>query len=243
MAEIRALLLIQVLAGMSLLSPLVDGRALPTAKGSFSADQDLTQGQVIALRRGGLPAAASVTGTVVVFKDAMPENGAGSLEQLVSSSQLVIIGTVGQGRSWLVASDDNIVTDYPVRVERVLKGPESARVGVDVSMQGGRVVFANGSTAEVRTGVALPSPGGRYLFFLQPVDHRFQVSQRQRDAAQFEMFTTVFLYQGLYRFDPNKGVVAFGRSGRTVAGIKRNEAELLAEVDRLCAQQRGRGHF
>jgi hypothetical protein len=243
MADIRTLLLIRVLAGVSVLGAAGTRAPVLNAEGSWNAAQDLTQEQVIALRSGGLSAAASVTGNIVVFKDAMPENGPGSLEQLVSSSQLVVIGTVGEGRSWLLASGDNIVTDYPVAVERVFKGPESARTGVDVSVQGGRVVFSNGATAEVRTGVALLSPGARYLFFLQPVDRRFQVSQGQRAAAQSEMYTPAFLYQGVYRLDSHKGVVAFGRPGRTVGGIKRDEGQLLAEVARLCAGQAGRGQF
>src|ERR1043166_7822633 len=93
-----------------------DPRAVSAGQGRGTQDQELVKQQRVAeseaYRRGGLAAAAAVTGHYEGFVSAEPENNVSSLAQLVAWHSLIVVGRVESNHCWLTADGQTIVTDY-----------------------------------------------------------------------------------------------------------------------------------
>lgn len=90
-----------------------------------------------------------------------------SLAGLTARSTAVIIGIPQDNRTSMTPDGRSVTIDYKVRVEHVYKGTLGVGSVVTVSLPGGRIGFADGSTAEVRTGWFKKMESGKaYALFL-----------------------------------------------------------------------------
>jgi hypothetical protein len=184
-----------------------------------------------ALRRGGIRAAAALTGHYIGMVSAEPENNVESLAQLVDWHDLIVIGRIKSNRGWLTADGETVVTDYLVAVERVLKG--DAVSVITVSMPGGRVSFEDGSTATLTSTMRAPLNGERYLLFLRL--SWFAVSETQERAANGPIYAPQHLSLGVYYLDQQNRVIPRARPGHPLQKElgRRAEAAVLGETLRL----------
>ena len=74
-----------------------------------------------------------------------------SLKDVVSGSQLVVIGTTESNVCRMSEDGKTIRTLYQVHIEEVLKGQGQPGRTITVSLPGGKVGFPEGGTAEVQT--------------------------------------------------------------------------------------------
>lgn len=121
-----------------------------------------------AIRRGGLREAARIKGHYVGRA-----NTTGwlkyDLEGLVEHSAGVIVGTPVKASSQLGSSGTLITTTYQVKVQQTLKGSLAPGETVNVVLPGGKVVFEDGTSAEMKTPDLGQMEGGkRYVLFLSP---------------------------------------------------------------------------
>lgn len=123
---------------------------------------------VDAIRKGGLREAARLKGHYV--------GSVGTsqwlkydLETLTKNSAGVIVGTpVGSG-SQLTPSGTLITTTYHVKVRETLKGSQAPDDTVSVVLPGGKVIFEDGTSAEIKTpDMEQMESGKTYVLFLSP---------------------------------------------------------------------------
>jgi hypothetical protein len=94
-----------------------------------------------------------------------------SLRALGQVSQLVIVAEPFTGRPILSQDQSYISTIWTVRIVETIKGSDRAGSLVRIIVPGGRMTFADGSTAEIRTpGLDPLVPGGRVVFFLEAIE-------------------------------------------------------------------------
>jgi hypothetical protein len=91
-----------------------------------------------------------------------------NLLELVRSSPVVIVGTPQAGIPQITRNGGMVETDYALMVTEVLKGAVPGSV-VPMRVPGGRVVFPDGTAAEVATPGFQITAGNRYILFLRPV--------------------------------------------------------------------------
>jgi hypothetical protein len=191
------------LAGLSLGAILVVvAAALVTASRQRAAEtpQETTRmRQREAASRGGLQAAAAVTGVYVdsvgLASSALPA----SLSELVAVSHLVVTADIESNSCILTLDGHSIVTVMSMRVASTLKRDSSVQDSFTLVVPGGKVSFADGSTAELRPrGFAFPHPGVRYLLFLRRIEGS--------DAAQRPARPST---PGQREFVPAAGVISF----------------------------------
>jgi hypothetical protein len=114
--------------------------ASPAVQPSQTADTDSLKEK--AKRAGGRYVGGESPSRVGEFKN---------LTGLTARSAAVIIGIPQENRTSLTPDGRSVTIDYKVRVEHVYKGTFNEGSTVTVSLPGGRIGFADGSTAEVRT--------------------------------------------------------------------------------------------
>lgn len=187
-----------------------------------------------ALRRGGIRAAAAITGHYGGTISAEPENNVVSLAQLVEWHDLIVIGRIKSSRGWLTADGDTVVTDYRIAVERVLKG-DPADV-ITVSMPGGLVSFEDGSAATLTSTMPAPRHGERYLLFLRP--SWFPASAAQSRAAAGPLFAPQHLALSVYYLDSQNRVIPRARPGHPL----QQELGRVFEADVVVAIVKLTGH-
>jgi hypothetical protein len=91
------------------------------------------------------------------------------LSALANRSDAVIIGTPQKNMSNMTPDGKSIMLDYTVKVEYVYKGALREGDTITVSLPGGKVMFEDGSTAEVRTPWFKKMENGKtYALFLSP---------------------------------------------------------------------------
>lgn len=186
--------------------------------------QDVGELQAEALRVGGLRAAAKVTGRYVREIPGFDLGGPSTIAELVGASSHVLVGRVLSNRSRLDPAGETIRSSYEFDVQSLLKG-ERAAIGrtVQVVLLGGRVIFDDGSLAELRVADAVrPIAGERYMLFLK----RPTPQPPTEPALYLEReFVPVFDIQGLYRLPAGgtelERVDPVDRRGRPLAKIVR----------------------
>jgi len=124
-----------------------------------------------ALNRGGIPAAAAVYG---LYQSDVPFGNVTKhdLSGMASISHAIVTGDVVAGHPRLTDDKQLIVTEYQVVLTRMLKGEGALELGrtIVVSIPGGALQFANGSTATISVEDGAPVEiGHSYLFFLEAV--------------------------------------------------------------------------
>lgn len=140
--------------------------------------RDQRRQKQIEMERGGLPAAAGVTGRVTVRRPVKTDGTIGSLDDLVRQSELIVIGKTTTNSPSLTADLRSVRSVYVVEVDTALKSQGQARGSVRVVIPGGRVAFSNGSWAQEDTpGFVPPSQWQDYLWFLR------RASQQERELV------------------------------------------------------------
>jgi hypothetical protein len=98
----------------------------------------------------------------------------------VGESEVIVIGTIGTAQAFLSESKQNVVSEFTVTIEDVLKSriPGVAQGSVlIIDRVGGHVKYANGQRVLYRiTGLNMPQTGGRYLFFLTSKHNKQDIS-------------------------------------------------------------------
>ena len=91
------------------------------------------------------------------------------LESLTSHSSVVIMGTPQDGSTSLTANGERIITEYKVKVSRIFKGQLQENALIRLIVPGGKVVFEDGTSAEILTPDLGPiTKNQTYVLFLHP---------------------------------------------------------------------------
>jgi hypothetical protein len=120
-------------------------------------------------------------------------------------SDVVVIGTVESAQAFLSADQQNIYSEFGMRVQSVQKHPRDIDLHpgevIAVLRRGGAVVFASGRRVSLRiNGQTLPVVGGQYVLFLK--------SEPGLDA--YSMLTGYALENGISRsLDTSEQFVAY----------------------------------
>ena len=149
----------------------VSGLALIFGKHATTQSIQKRQGPdpvVDAVRKGGLREGARIKKRFV-----SSESTTGwakyDLESLTSHSSVVIMGTPLDGSPSLTANGERIITEYKVKVSRIFKGQLQENGLIRLIVPGGKVVFEDGSSAEILTPDLGPiAKNQTYILFLHP---------------------------------------------------------------------------
>jgi hypothetical protein len=157
------LMIVSTLTGLALIfGKDATTQSLSTQKRE-SADQ-LTN----AIRKGGLREGARIKKRFV-----STESTTGwakyDLESLTSHSAAVIMGTPLNSSSSLTTNGERITTEYQIKVSRIFKGQLQENSSIRVSVPGGKVIFEDGTSAEILTPDLGPiTKNQTYVLFLHP---------------------------------------------------------------------------
>jgi len=153
-----------------------------------------------------------------------------NLVGLAQGSSAVVIGIPQDNACNLSADGKSITIDYRVRVEYVYKGALKEGNIITVSVPGGRVSFADGSTAEIKTPWFKKMQAGQaYALFLTPGANQGSYVTTGQAQGVFEIPTTkesreVKAYTGIPNDDMWKyhgmNVRAFLKEVRQASGKK-----------------------
>lgn len=128
------------------------------------------------------------------------------LDELAKNSAAVIIGTPKENISTLSSDGKSISLNYTVNVEYVYKGALQPGRTIIISLPGGKVMFEDGTTAEIRTPWFKKMQNETaYLLFLN-------------DAPNGESFVTTGEAQGLFEIPTGEG----SRTIKTNTGAMRD---------------------
>jgi hypothetical protein len=164
----KTFLFVGLFAAAALLSVIV----ISNAGASRPSVQDKKAGEHIAirdaLRRGGLREAAKIKGHYVREFDPHWDLHQFDIESLTKSSAVVVVGAPATEVGGRLASEGQLIlTDYEVAVQEVIKGEVKSGDTLRISLVGGRVVFEDGTSAELITPEFEHIKVGRtYVFFL-----------------------------------------------------------------------------
>lgn len=172
---------------------------------------------VDAIRRGGLREAARLKGHYVGRVNTSRWLKY-ELETLVKNSVGIVVGTPVGRNTQLSPSGNLITTTYKIEVRQTMKGKFPAGDTVDVVLPGGKVVFEDGTSAELKTPDLKQMEGGRtYLIFLSP----------QKDVPGFSLTGGG---QGLFELPRDKsGVKPHGHRSDAVQKHKNEAVEDFLE--------------
>ena len=214
---------------LAILTALTPSSPAASEQRGSASDQHLKESE--ALRRGGIRAAAAVTGHYIGQVSAEPGNNVETLKHLVAWHELIVIGRIQSNRSWLTADGETIVTDYRIVVERVLKG--NAGSLITVSIPGGRVSFENGTRATLVSTMRAPLNGERYLLFLRP--SWFPASPQQTKAAAGPLYAPQHLALSVYYLDPQNRVISKAKPSHPLQKElgDQPEAQVVRAIEKL----------
>ena len=140
---------------------------LAGSNGDPQDPSDARTKQAAAFKRGGLEAAAAVTGSYSHRAEDRWEGDPLTLKELADVSAMIVIGTPHRATCHLTRDGRSIETAFVVDLETIVKG-EGGFSSVTVFTPGGKIGFADGSTAEVKTpGFLRPQMQHRAVWFLK----------------------------------------------------------------------------
>jgi hypothetical protein len=121
------------------------------AQSSNSSQASITlAAQEVAFAKGGLQAAAAITGSYTRPVQERWEGDPLSLTELADLSAVIVIGTPYRATCHLARDGRSVETAFTVDVETIVKGSGGA-ASVRVFVPGGKAGFVDGTTAIVRT--------------------------------------------------------------------------------------------
>jgi hypothetical protein len=160
--------------------------------------------EIEAVRRGGLREAARITGKYVARVNASTWIKY-DLEGLAKNSYAIVIGTPLEHSSQLTDDGTSIVTEYELKINEVLKGNLYQTQTTRVQLPGGKVVFEDGSSAEIQTADLRGMEEGKtYVLFLRSIE------------ASPNVFALTGLGQGLFELSSEKTVRPHGNKADSV---------------------------
>ncbi|HEX8140788.1 MAG TPA: hypothetical protein VF544_24690 [Pyrinomonadaceae bacterium] len=146
--------------------------ALFTKAGLTEQPQVTTPATTVADDARPLKDKAKQAGQFVGYENPNKTKRYANLDELAAQSTAVIIATAGENVCRLSPDGRSITIDYPLSVQYLYKGKLHEGDSLSVSLPGGKVVFADGTTAEIRTPwFKKMQKGVTYLLFLTPGDH------------------------------------------------------------------------
>lgn len=180
---------------------------------------------VDAIRKGGLREAARIKGHYV-----SSENESHwlkyDLESLTKNSGNIVVGIPIYHVCQLSSNGELITTEYQIKIEQSLKGPLAAGALVNVSLLGGKVVFEDGTSAEIKTPNLEGMENGRtYILFLSP---------RIGDTGAFNLTGAG---QGLFELSQDKAVKPHGHPVDTVQKHKNQDADSFLQEIRAAVKK------
>ncbi len=195
---------------------------------------DAAAGRVAALASSqGIPAAANAAGRFEGTEFGDPDEAVSSVRDLTAYSDLVIVGTVGAGKSFLSDDQKHINTVYEITTTRLFFdrfGQFRTGQVVRVNLRGGQVSFPNGTSATTRVvGFDGIKAGGTYVLFL----HRIDDPKIAAAAGELGTYRLSWGSQAVYEvYDKGAGTVPAQRTiGLRPTGRSRSEvAKLLTTV-------------
>jgi hypothetical protein len=136
------------------------------------------------------------------------------LDTITKKSAAVVVGTAVSNVCRLSPDGKQITTDYQVQVQEVLKG-KAADGTIEVSLPGGRVVFEDGTSAQVNVpGFRRMENGKTYVLFL---------SERGPEHSSFAITGGS---QGIFEvIDGGASVKPYGNALDPIAQKYKNEKE------------------
>ena len=192
-----------------------------------SAAQDKSREDRIAvrdaLRKGGLREAAKLKGNYVEEFDPHWDWVRLDIETLTKNSTAVVIGRITKRLDARLVGDGLIFTDHEVAVDELLKGNVKRAKTIVVTLPGGRINFAEGTSAELTTPTLDPIRiGGAHILFLS-----------DNEDKSSNVFFLVGGPQGLVDME-GSNVKSYGRPGDPVAVQAKNTTKesFLKEVRR-----------
>lgn len=130
---------------------------------------DKSSEDVQAIRRGGLREAARIRGHYVGIRTTSYSLKY-DLESLAAHSGSIIIGNPIDSTAHLSADGQLITTWYRIQIVQALKGKLQPGETVTVSLPGGKLVFEDGTSAEIKTPDLEGMQNGQtYILFLSPM--------------------------------------------------------------------------
>ena len=165
---------------------------LALVKGARSQEpnrQDTSREDVQAIRRGGLREAARIRGHYVGIRTTSYFLKY-DLESLAAHSGNIIIGNPIDNTAHLSANGQLITTWYRIKILRSMKGKFQPDETVTISLPGGKLVFEDGTSAEIKTpDLDAMQNDQKYVLFLSPM------------LAVDGTFTLIGGSQGLFEID------------------------------------------
>jgi hypothetical protein len=123
---------------------------------------------VKAIRKGGLREAARIRGHYVATMNTSYWLKF-DLESLTKNSAAIIVGTPEGSASRLSPDGQQITTEYQIKVKKSLKGGLTPNEIMSVSLPGGKIVFEDGTSAEIKTpDLEGMENGSTYVLFISP---------------------------------------------------------------------------
>lgn len=181
---------------------------------------------VVALRKGGLREAAKLKGHYVGI-ERTTDWAKYSLESLTQASSIIVVGTPILSSAKVVGvENDRIVTEQLVRVDQVLKGKVHENGLVTVAIPGGKVIFEDGTSAEIKTPDLGPiEQFANYVLFLRP----------SSDTAH--VFVLTGGGQGLFELSGDSLIKPRGHKTDTVQKLKNQKVSHFLEQIRKTVKE------
>ena len=136
---------------------------------------------------------------------AIPEGSFNFPALPVASSDIILIGVVGETKARLSENKRNVFSEFAVAVETVFKiNDQQTKQGsvITVDRMGGVVTYPNGQKILYRiSGMYMPKIGGRYLFFLNSINkHDYGILTAYELTAagvmSLDMASQFFVWEG-----------------------------------------------
>ena len=132
---------------------------------------------VEAIRKGGLKEAAKIKGHIVSTQRTTGWAKL-DLEGLTQTSAEIIVGTAHLSSCMLTSSGEGIVSEYKVRINQSLRGRLKEHQIVKIEVPGGKVIFEDGTSAEIKTPDLGPiKENESYVWFLKAKEDDPEVFQ------------------------------------------------------------------
>ena len=112
-----------------------------------------------------------------------PSGAPPTIDELLLSTDMVVIGTIGEPRSYLSEDQLDVLTDYPVMNARILspvdvftaRKPESLAT-VTVTQLGGTLLLGGQTFTQTEAGLAPLSPGIQALLLLKRIGEKYRIA-------------------------------------------------------------------
>lgn len=192
-------------------------------------------------KRGGLEAAAAVTGNYSRNIPIVAVGGPANLVELVTESDVVVIGRIASQIMRPTNDGRSIATICQVDIESTAKG-ERLLGRISVAVPGGKVSLPTGAVATLRVDkFQRPQNGRRYVMFLksQPLGVRLD----QKDSVANSSYVLANVYLGLYDVSSDVEVVrpdgtAWSPVAKEIASARLQPQEFVARVSEAIRQSR-----